>query len=70
MTNILLIIQIILAIAVTILVFFQSGGQEESNSNLLSSNSYEKRGWEKVMFELTIVFLILFLISSILQTLS
>ena len=70
MTNILIIIQIILALALTVLIFFQSGGEEESRGNILSSGNFEKRGWEKVMFEVTIIALVLFLISSIIQTLS
>jgi len=67
MKTLLTIIQIILAISLTILIFFQSGS-EESNSNLINTSSYEKRGWEKVMFNLTIVLLVIFLVSSIIQT--
>jgi len=69
MNNILLAIQIILAISLTLLIFFQAGGEEESRGNILSSGNFEKRGWEKVMFELTIIILVLFLISSVIQTL-
>lgn len=69
MKNILLVIQIIIAISLTILIFFQSGGEDESKNNILSTSTFEKRGWEKVMFELTIVMMILFLVSSIIQTL-
>ena len=69
MKNILLAIQIIIAIALTILIFFQSGGEDESKNNILSNSTFEKRGWEKVTFELTIFMMILFLISSIIQTL-
>lgn len=69
MNNILLAIQIILAVSLTVLIFFQAGGEEESRGNILSSGNFEKRGWEKVMFQLTIVILILFLVSSVIQTL-
>jgi len=69
MNNLLLIIQIFLALALTVLIFFQSGGEEESRGNILSITNNEKRGWEKVLFELTIVLLVLFLVSSVIQTL-
>jgi protein translocase SecG subunit len=67
MKTLLIIIQIILSISLTILIFFQSGS-EESNSNLINTTTHEKRGWEKVMFNLTIILLVVFLISSIVQT--
>jgi len=68
MKTILTIIQIILSITLAILVFLQSSGDSESNSNILSTNKVEKRGWEKVMFNFTIFIIIIFIISSIIQT--
>ncbi|HAP37852.1 preprotein translocase subunit SecG [Candidatus Shapirobacteria bacterium RIFOXYD1_FULL_38_32] len=62
------IIQIILAIALTALIFLQSSGNSESRSNILSPVTFEKRGWEKVMFIITIVVLILFVLLSLIQT--
>jgi protein translocase SecG subunit len=63
------IIQIILAISVISLIFLQSPGDSESRSNILSTTSYQKRGWEKVTFTITIVASILFILSSLIQTL-
>jgi protein translocase SecG subunit len=68
MKNTLIIFQIILSIVLTILIFLQSNGESESRSNILSTVNFEKRGWEKVMFNLTIGVLIVFLVSSIIQT--
>ena len=66
MKTILIIIQIILSIVLTVLIFFQSNGDTESNS---MSTNVQKRGWEKVVFNFTIFVVVLFLISSIIQTL-
>lgn len=68
MNNFLIVFQIILSILLTILIFLQSNGESESRSNILSTVNFEKRGWEKVMFNFTIAILIIFLISSIIQT--
>ena len=69
MKTILLIIQIVLSLLLTVLIFLQSNGDTESRSNILSVSTVEKRGWEKVMFNFTIFIIALFLISSIIQTL-
>lgn len=69
MKNILIIIQIILSLILATLIFLQSNGDTESQSNIMSSTNFEKRGWDKVIFNLTIAIIILFLISSIIQTL-
>ena len=68
MKTTLTIIQIILSIVLAVLIFLQSNGDTESNSNLLSTSKTEKRGWEKVMFNFTIFIIIIFIISSIIQT--
>ena len=68
MKTTLIVIQIILSILLAVLIFLQSSGDTESNSNLLSSSKTEKRGWEKVMFNFTIFIVIIFIISSIIQT--
>lgn len=65
----LIIIQISLSLLLTVLIFLQSGGDTESQSNILSSTTIEKRGWEKIMFNFTIFVIVLFLISSIIQSL-
>lgn len=62
-------IQIFLSLIVIILIFLQSGGEDNSRGNIMTSIKFEKRGWEKTMFVATIVTLALFLISSIIQTL-
>lgn len=62
------IIQIVLSILLSTLIFLQSNGDTESRSNLLST-TVEKRGWEKVMFNFTIFVIVIFLISSVIQTL-
>lgn len=64
------IIQIILAVTLTALIFLQSNGESESKSNILSPVTFEKRGWEKVMFISTIVVLILFVLISLVQTIA
>ncbi len=69
MKNTLVIIQIILSILLSALIFLQSNGDTESRSNILSSTNNEKRGWEKVAFNFTIFIIVLFLVSSIIQTL-
>lgn len=69
MKTILIFIQILLSILLTILIFLQSNGDSDSRSAILSTVKFEKRGWEKVMFNLTIFIFALFLISSIIQTL-
>jgi protein translocase SecG subunit len=65
----LVVVQILLSVVLTVLIFLQSHGDTDSRSNLMSAVKYEKRGWEKVMFNFTIFILALFLISSIVQTL-
>lgn len=65
----LVIIQIVLSILLSTLIFLQSNGDTESRSNILSTTTVEKRGWEKVMFNFTIFIIAIFLISSIIQTL-
>ncbi|MFA5749611.1 MAG: preprotein translocase subunit SecG [Candidatus Shapirobacteria bacterium] len=69
MKTTLIIVQIILSLLLATLIFLQSNGDTESRSNIMSAVSSEKRGWEKVMFNFTIFVIIIFLISSIIQTL-
>lgn len=61
------VIQIILSVSLSALIFLQAKGQNESNSNILSDNGGERRGWEKFIFNLTVFITILFLASSIAQ---
>lgn len=61
------IFQIILCIVLSALIFLQSKGANE-NSNILSESSTQRRGWEKVLFNLTLFIIFLFLISSIIQS--
>lgn len=70
MKNILIFAQILLSSFLVALIFLQSTGDSESRSNILSTTGFEKRGWEKIMFQLTIVILTLFIISSIIQTIT
>ena len=69
MKTTLTIIQIILSVILIILIFLQSNGENESRSNIMSAVNFEKRGWEKVMFNFTIFIFVIFTISSIIQTL-
>jgi len=69
MKNTFAIIQIVLSLILATLIFLQSNGDTESRSNILSTTTVEKRGWEKVMFDFTIFIIVIFLISSIIQTL-
>jgi protein translocase SecG subunit len=68
MKTTLVIIQIILSITLAILIFLQTNGDSESHSNLMSQTP-QKRGWEKIMFNLTIFIIVIFIASSIIQTL-
>ncbi len=68
MKTTLIIIQIILSIFLSALIFLQSNGENESKSNLMSQPTV-KRGWEKIMFDITIFLVIIFVISSIIQIL-
>ncbi len=69
MKTTLVIVQIVLSILLSTLIFLQSNGDTESRSNILSTTTVEKRGWEKVMFNFTIFVIVVFLISSVIQTL-
>jgi len=69
MKTTLIIIQIFLSILLSALIFLQNNGDTESQSNILSTTTVEKRGWEKIMFNFTIFIIAIFLISSIIQTL-
>ncbi len=68
MKTTLIIIQIILSIVLAALIFLQNNDDAESRSNLMSQPP-AKRGWEKVMFNLTIFIIVIFIISSIIQSL-
>lgn len=68
MNTALIIIQIILSVILSILIFLQSNDDGDSRSNIMSSVTFQKRGWEKMLFYITIAVLILFLISSVIQT--
>jgi preprotein translocase subunit SecG len=46
----------------------QSKGSSENN-NILSETVSQRRGWEKILFNLTLVIILLFLISSVVQSL-
>lgn len=67
MKNILTIFQIFLCIILSALIFLQSKGANE-NSNILSESSTQRRGWEKVLFNSTLFIILIFLISSIIQS--
>lgn len=67
MKTTLAVIQIILSLVLAALIFLQSNGDSESRS--MNSVTTEKRGWEKVIFNFTIFCIVLFIISSIAQTL-
>ena len=68
MKNILTIIQIVLSVSLAVLIFLQANDDGDSRSNIMSSVSFQKRGWEKIIFYITAVVLVLFLVSSIIQT--
>jgi len=62
------IIQIILSVMLSVLIFLQSNDDGDSRGNIMSSVTFQKRGWERIIFYVTIITLVLFLISSIIQT--
>lgn len=67
MTTTLIIIQILLSVILSALIFIQAKGNNENNSNILSDTSSQRRGWDKFLFNLTLFITFLFLISSIIQ---
>jgi len=67
MNLIIAIVQILLSLLLILLVFFQTNNANDGQSNFLSDSVAEKRGWEKITFTLTLIVLILFIISSIIQ---
>lgn len=68
MNTALTVFQIVLSVALTGLIFLQSGDDNDSRSNILSTTTFQKRGLEKAVYFATIGVLVLFLISSIIQT--
>jgi protein translocase SecG subunit len=68
MKTALTITQIVLSVILSILIFLQSNDDSDSRSNIMSSVNFQKRGWEKIIFYFTIIVLVLFLVSSIIQT--
>lgn len=69
MITALTIIQIILSLFLSGLIFMQSKGSNENN-NILSETVSQRRGWEKILFNLTLFTILLFLISSVIQSLT
>lgn len=69
MKPVLEIIQIILSFLLIALIFLQATGENETRSNLLALAS-EKRGWDKILFNFTILIFVLFLISCVFQALA
>ena len=69
MKTALTILQIILGLGVIVLILFQASGDTESRSNILSTPGSQKRGWELIAYYLTVGMVLVFLISSIIQTL-
>lgn len=67
MNTVLIIFQIIICLVLSTLIFLQSKGSNE-NSNILSETTAQRRGWEKILFNLTLFIILLFLISSIVQS--
>ena len=69
MKSILSVTQIVLSLALIALIFIQANNSDDSKSNFISDTNVEKRGWEKIIFNLTLIILTLFVISSIIQIL-
>lgn len=67
MKTALIIFQIIICLLLTALIFLQSKGSNENN-NILSESTSQRRGWEKILFNLTLFVILLFLLSSIVQS--
>lgn len=68
MNTALTVFQIVLSVILTGLIFLQSGDDNDSRSNILSTTTFQKRGLEKAVYFATIGVLVLFLMSSIIQT--
>lgn len=68
MKTALTVLQIVLSLGLIALIFIQSSGDNDSRGNLFSTTTPQKRGWEKVIFTLTLIIFGLFIISSVIQT--
>lgn len=69
MNTALTVIQILLGISVIVLILLQASSDTESRSNILSTPGSQKRGWELIAYYLTVSIVIIFLLSSFIQTL-
>jgi len=65
--NILVALHIILSLSTIALIFIQPSSGGLGSSNILSSTTPTRRGWDKIIFSLTIVTLFVFLVSAIIQ---
>ncbi len=63
------IFQIILSCLLIFLIFLQTQ-DEDNKDNILSPVNLNKRGWEKILFFITIGCIALFLVISVVQTLN
>lgn len=63
------IIQIVLSLSLIALIFIQANNSNDNKSNFISDTNVEKRGWEKIIFNLTLTILVFFVASSIIQIL-
>lgn len=64
MKNSLMVVQIILAVLVSFLIFMQSKGSGLSKS-IVSKTYHTNRGLEIVMFRLTIIIVVIFVLASV-----
>ncbi len=71
MTNIWLnISQTLISLLVIGLIFLQPGNDNESRGNFFSSTKTNKRGWEKVIFQLTLFLVSTFAVLNLIVSLS
>jgi protein translocase SecG subunit len=66
--NLLIILHIILSVSTITLIFIQPSSDSLESSNILSATNPTRRGWDKLVFTLTLVVLSVFLVSAIVQT--
>ncbi|MBU3935668.1 preprotein translocase subunit SecG [Patescibacteria group bacterium] len=64
------IIQTLLSVLLITLIFLQTGNSDDNRSNFLSDSSAKKRGWEKILFTFTLIVITIFLVSSVIQSVS
>lgn len=68
MKTFLIVVHLLISITITALIFLQPSGDADGRNSIFSTNTFQKRGWEKVLYYFTLTTLGIFLVSSLIQT--